>query len=214
MPDPAGTATIFRARYIAPMNQPVIPDGAVMIRHGRIIAACPFAELRTSTGGATVEDLGDRILLPGLINAHTHLELSDIPRPAEMNGFVPWLLTIMSTRREPTEGAVSMGIEQSLRCGVTCVGDITRQARIVRPMLRQSGLRAVSFGEVTAMAQRRGLLDEWLAGAVDGASDDVLHIGISPHAPYSVEPFAYSRCLAEARAAEDADCHAPGRVAG
>ncbi|HEX4125421.1 MAG TPA: amidohydrolase family protein [Tepidisphaeraceae bacterium] len=197
-PPDAESITVFRSRFVATMHGPIIAGGAVAISQGRISGVGPWADVRRSASAARVEDLGESILLPGLVNAHTHLELSDVARPAEMNGFVPWLLTVMAARREPTEGAVSAGIEQSLRFGVTCVGDITRQPRAVRPMLRQSGLRAVSFGEVTAMAQRRGLLDEWMAGALDGASDDFLHVGISPHAPYSVEPFAYSRCLAEA----------------
>jgi cytosine/adenosine deaminase-related metal-dependent hydrolase len=195
---PSSAATIFRARFVAPMSRPIIADGAVAVRGGRIMAAGSWAQVREAAGSGDVRDLGDAVLMPGLINAHTHLDLTEVPRPAEMPGFVPWLLTVISRRTEPAS-AVSAGIEQCRRFGVTCVGDITRQPMLIRPLLAGGGVRAVSFGEVTAMAGRRGLLEERIAAALSGRAGDFLHLGISPHAPYSIEPTGYARCLAEAK---------------
>jgi cytosine/adenosine deaminase-related metal-dependent hydrolase len=201
MADAEPTNHVIRARLVAPMNRQVVADGAVVIRDGRIVEVGPWGSVRKSAAGARVEDLGESILLPGLVNAHTHLELSDIDRPVEMTGLVPWLAKIVAagTTRSGPQRAMEIGIAQSLRCGVTCVGDITREPRIVRPILRASGIRAVSFGEIAAAGQRRGLLEERLAAAGEGSSDDFLHVGISPHATYSVEPAGYSRCLAFAQ---------------
>jgi cytosine/adenosine deaminase-related metal-dependent hydrolase len=112
--------------------------------------------------------------------------------------FVPWLLAVMSAKTNP-QSAVWLGVSQCLLFGVTCVGDITRQPSVVRQLLAIGGLRAISYGEVTAMAERRGLLEERVAAALPGPGGDFLHPGISPHAPYSIEPAGYSRCLAEAK---------------
>jgi cytosine/adenosine deaminase-related metal-dependent hydrolase len=136
------------------------------------------------------------------------LELSDCqPGPRPAGGFAAWLVGMLQrTRIAPEEmeravtGAVAVGIRQCLRFGITTVGDISRQCRLTRSLLRQSRLRVVSFGEVQAMAQRRGLLEERLAIAADETmAGPRLSIGITPHAPYSVEPDGYRRCLQTAR---------------
>jgi cytosine/adenosine deaminase-related metal-dependent hydrolase len=99
-----------------------------------------------------------------------------------------------------SEHGARQGIAQSLRFGVSTVGDISRQCSVTRPILARSPLRAVSYGEVMAMAQRRGRLEEHIAVAADSACrTSRLQIGISPHAPYSVEPQGYQRCLQVAR---------------
>jgi aminodeoxyfutalosine deaminase len=148
--------------------------------------------------------LPDAILMPGLVNAHTHLELSDLRQDAPPDGFVPWLLSVMS--RAPrlgdsipqlVEHAVATGVAQCLRFGVTTVGDISKQCMWTRPVLRDGPLRVISYGEIQAMAGRRGLLDERLAAAVDTSQEsEWLTVGLTPHAPYTVEPEGYRRCLA------------------
>jgi cytosine/adenosine deaminase-related metal-dependent hydrolase len=83
---------------------------------------------------------------------------------------------------------------------VTSVGDITKQCVPTRAALRDGPLRVVSFGEIQAMAKRRGLLDERFANAADLSSEsEWLRVGISPHAPYTVEADGYQRCLAFAK---------------
>src|SRR5690606_33201557 len=96
--------------------------------------------------------------------------------------------------------AALAGAAESLRFGVTCVGDISRFPGATRAALAGSPLRVVSFGEIQAMAGRRHLLEDRLETATDLAFDDWegskrLMTAISPHAPYSVEPEAFRRCL-------------------
>jgi cytosine/adenosine deaminase-related metal-dependent hydrolase len=192
------------AAWVAPMTGPPVRDAAVVIDAGTIVGFGSAAAIRRAFPSGEDLDLGSAVILPGLVNAHTHLELSHltpVPKPA---GFVDWLLGLM--QRAPAGGvspadAVKRGIEQSLRFGVTSVGDISAMPGITRPFLAASPLAGVSYGEVRAMAKRRGFLDERLAAAVAPVADGRIVAGISPHAPYSIETHGYQRCLDAAIAA-------------
>ncbi|MBV8781450.1 MAG: amidohydrolase family protein [Phycisphaerae bacterium] len=193
-------STLLRAARLQPAAfTPIQFDAGVLIDGNCITAVESFQQLHRDHPEATVTDLGDVLLLPGLINAHVHLELSNHPRGPAPASFVDWLLELMGRSLDPAAGA-AIGVEQCLRFGVTAVGDISRQCTITRALLANSPLRIVSFGEVQAMAQRRTLLDERFAAATDtSAESDTLTIGISPHAPYSIEPDGYRTCLAFAQ---------------
>jgi len=200
--------TLLRAAWLAGMAGPLVRDGAVAFDQQRILASGPADALRERHPDAQIADAGDSIILPGLVNAHTHLELSDC-RPAARaeGGFVAWLKElIFRTGIDPAGmaaavgGAIPEGVAQCIQFGVTSVGDISKQCLLTRPLLRDSPLRVVSYGEVQAMASRRNLLEERLAAAIDSAhASDRLTIGLTPHAPYSVEEQAYRRCLEMAR---------------
>src|SRR4051812_36655825 len=122
------SAHILRAEFVAPMDQPLLRDGAVAIARGSIVAVGSSKQVIRDHPSLEVDDLGDVVLLPGLVNAHTHLEFS----LAECGGsagasFGDWLLNIRArTPTKPddaaawTAGQVRAGAEQSLRFGVTC----------------------------------------------------------------------------------------------
>ena len=74
------TPCLLRAAWVALMNQPAIRDGAVMMRDGLIADVGPFTDVRKRQKDVPIEDLGDVLLVPGLVNAHVHLELSDLRR--------------------------------------------------------------------------------------------------------------------------------------
>jgi cytosine/adenosine deaminase-related metal-dependent hydrolase len=174
---------------------------------GKILTVGTSRALQAQFPGASVDDLGPSVLLPGLVNAHVHLELSALSPGDKPASFVEWIKRLLpQTPPDPqavrafTERGIASGIEQCLKFGVTTVGDISRQCAITRPLLNAGPLRVVSYGEVQAMAQRRGLLDERVGIASDKSCEsDRLRVGISPHAPYSVEADGYRRCLATAR---------------
>lgn len=191
------------------MIAPPIPRGAVVIAGSQILAVGPRDDLQAHYPGAAVENLPNATILPGLVNAHTHLELSDCTcGPPPVGGFANWLVGMLQrTRISPEEmeqaviKAVGIGARQSIRFGVTTLGDISRQCTLTRKLLRETPLRVVSYGEVQAMAQRRTMLDERLALAADeSAAAPRIKIGITPHAPYSVEPDGYRKCLQIAKA--------------
>ena len=145
------------------MSSPAIRDGAIIFQSGKIKEIGNAKDLVSRNPDAIVLDLERSSLLPGLINAHTHLELSLIKKPAQIpaGGFVGWIQNVMS--QAPSEmtvhTAVKHGAQQCLQFGVTTVGDISRQCDLTRPVLKNTKLRAVSFGEVQAMAQRRQFLE-------------------------------------------------------
>ncbi len=193
------------------MSAPPISDAAVAIAAGKILDLGKSRELRQKHASLPVTDLGDAVLLPGLINAHTHLELSHIRRGDPGKNLADWIVqTVLPQTPRPgqatteaVEKAVKIGVEQCLRFGVTCVGDISKQCAQTRPLLRGGPLRVVSYGEIQAMAKRRGLLEERFALAADVSQDSpLLRVGVTPHAPYTVEPQGYRRCLEFARATQ------------
>lgn len=205
--------TRITARWIAPMDGRLVRDGEIIVEDGRV-AHVGFA-VRTKGEDRFAQrtlqeeiDLGDAVVLPGLVNAHAHLELSHLrqiqPPPKSLGA---WLIDLILQRGphgpevEADAGAAAKaGAVQCLRFGVTSVGDISRYCQATRPVLRDGPLRVVSFGEVQAMGQRRGLLEERLAGAADDScASPWLKIGLSPHAVYTVEPDAYRRCIQVAR---------------
>ncbi|MGB7157362.1 MAG: amidohydrolase family protein [Tepidisphaeraceae bacterium] len=199
--------TLVTAAWVAPMDDEaaMLRDAGLVHAAGRIVAVGDAKSLRRAHPEAIIEDLGDVVLLPGLVNAHTHLELSDLaPYDFRPGSFVDWLLQVMRKAPESQHAvrihrATEIGIAMSLRHGVTCVGDVSRYSETTRRLIKGASLRAVSYGEVTGMAGRREFAKPRLARAVQYAAvPGRLHLGVSPHAPYSIEAEGYRLCLAEA----------------
>lgn len=194
---------ILKARYVVPIDGPVIENGAVSVENERITSVGPS---RKRTEGASV-DYGEAVICPGFVNAHTHLELSALagkvpPGP----DFIDWLHRLIVARRnEPTteeESATAMrtGIEQSLAAGTTCLGDITTAPTCARPILAESPLSGISYGEVIAIGNLRDRLAERLDACMSSPVDSQrLGVGISPHALYTVEPHALRACARRAQ---------------
>ena len=193
---------MLKSRFVVPVDSPVIEDGAVLVRDGRIIAVGPAGE----PGNESVIDYGDAVICPGFVNAHTHLDLSHLAGRVDPSpDFTGWLRRLLEiTNAEPptcaqVQAAVAAGVSRSLSAGVTIVGDITRFPPFARGVLAGSVLRAVSFGEVIAIGRRRHLLIERLdAAASVEHQTERMRIGILPHAPYTVEPNAMHACVRRA----------------
>ncbi len=180
---------VFRARYVVPMCAPMIADGCVIVCDGKVARVGAYRDIKPDH----VDHQINGVLMPGLINAHTHLELTNVPRPALPGSFVDWVLTISQSFSSQKEGssdpighAVRDGLRQCLRFGVTCVGDISQNIPIVRPILRDAAIRSVSFGEVLGLndLDRVTRLENEAFG-VPGS--EVCVKGYSPHAPYTVD---------------------------
>ena len=196
---------LLAARWIVPVSSPAIEHGAIELQDGRIAALGPRGEFES----ADAEDLGDAILIPGLINAHTHLELGHLQgflkRPRDLPD---WLLRIIAAQEDATPeelqrrttDSVQRGVRESLQSGVTTVGDITRLSVVTRPLLKPGPLRVVSFGEVKGIGTRRNLIEERLQAAGDRRHDsEHLITALSPHAPYSVDADGVRTIVARAR---------------
>ncbi len=160
--------------------------------------------------GTLTLPLPGTILLPGFVNAHTHLDLTAIgprPRPAE-SSFAAWLDTVRTSRPqfEPDiAAAVHLGVERSLAGGVVAVGDIagctaTGPTLVPWHTLAASPLAGVSFIEFFAIGDRaheriarlHQLLNSF---ASEASTSHGTRLGLSPHSPYSAEPSAFDAAL-------------------
>lgn len=196
---------------VLPVCAPPIPDGAVRVCDGAITAVGP-ASAHPPQPGDDVLSFPDGILLPGLVNAHCHLELGDLAGRVPFRGtFSGWLVSLMAFGR-PNAAAVAQSVRAGVRAllagGATCVGDITTTGFALDP-LRRSGLRAVSFRELLGLTPDRAsealaTAREWLQQPAPGAPDPRggrVRMGLSPHAPYSTAATVYREAAQMARAA-------------
>ena len=185
----------LKARWVFPVSGEPIPDAAVTIEGGRIAAVGKPAP------GAPVEDLGNVAILPGLVNAHTHLEFSDLAAPLGRSGMslVDWIREVIAFRRDfarISHKAVRAGLEESLRCGTTTLGEIAQPDWSLEPLV-DAGLRAVIFLELIAPTPERAeaAMDSALRHLDSAGLSGALHPGLSPHAPYSVDPALLRRVI-------------------
>ncbi len=151
--------------------------------------------------GADVVDLGHSILLPGFINAHTHLDLSLAQSQVQpQRRFTDWIREIVRTTAEWSDddfdSSLLAGIGRSVESGTTCIGDISRGAGDSR-RYSESDMRVRLFHEVIDFnpdTADRTL--ESLRARVDGhPSGENVHIGIAPHTPYTVSERLLRQCI-------------------
>lgn len=192
----------YRARYIFPCAGPPLADGVLTIADGRIVSVGPYA------AGEPVVDLGDVALLPGLINAHTHLEFSDLDAPLGTPGmaFTDWVRLLIATRRRPgpdvTTAAknVALGVAECVRHGVVALGETAQPQWSLEPFAK-SPLDTTAFFETICLSPDR--FDARLADArrhVQATTGSVRR-GLSPHAPYSVHPDLFDQLVSLAEQA-------------
>ena len=176
---------VIRARWILPSATAALENGWVAIDRGRIVAL----GRRERPAGAV--DLGDAVILPGLVNAHTHLEFSDIPAPLDASGGLPgWISRVVGLRRARPTGvgeshrlraALQAGLEESLRHGVTTLGDVA--TAVPHGGYPSPGPRVRMFREALGLAFE----GRHPPGAVCRDLDRFGPLaGISPHAAHTV----------------------------
>lgn len=177
-----------------PIDRSPIVGGVVTIEGDRIVEVGATAVAQTT-------DLGSVALLPGLVNAHTHLEFSHLRKPLGRPGMslVEWIRLIIAERGRSESAAgndVAKGLQESIAHGVTTIGDIATSAVTPSP----GGAECVSFFEVIGFSRARA---ESAAAAVidklDHPANVGRRIGISPHAPYTVSPDLLQRLVAESQ---------------
>jgi hypothetical protein len=126
------------------MDQPPIEDGAVAIEGDTIVAVGKAADVRAAHTG-DVRDLGERVLAPGLINAHCHLDYTRLHDEVQWRGsFTEWLLQLVAAKQLHPEkeylGGIQMGLDMLARSGTTTVVNIESFPRFIdqipRPQLR------------------------------------------------------------------------------
>ena len=184
----------FSADWILPISDAPIGRGVVAIDEGRIVSV--------ETGGSAADvALGRVAVLPGLVNAHAHLELSYLHRripPAER--FLDWVRPMLAARRERPAvddkailHAAQEGIRQARAAGTALIGDVTNTLVTV-PLLREAEMAACVFHELIGFAGLNA--DEQVSNArraiesLPVVAD--IRFSLAPHAPYSVSPALFS----------------------
>ncbi|MBI1927602.1 amidohydrolase family protein [Candidatus Poribacteria bacterium] len=195
---------LLRAKYLMPNSSVIIENGAVAIHGSEIVDVGPYAVLR-SDATAPVHDLGEAVLLPGLVNAHTHLELTNHRDLVERTArFTDWLLQLIGKPQDKAwvDQAIQRGIQMCLAGGATTVGDIHGFAQMLGGSLalplKDSPLRKVVFFETMGFSPERSQLGiSRINGRLEAApaTDSLFTPAVSPHAPYSTSATLYRHCL-------------------
>ncbi|MFG0335264.1 MAG: amidohydrolase family protein [Maioricimonas sp. JB049] len=189
--------TRLQARWLFPVAGMPIENGEIEIAEGRIEYVGPIRQ------GSPL-DLGNCAILPGLLNAHTHLEFSTIAAPLQPpRPFASWIGSVVQWRRErkqPAAEAIRIGLEESARSGVTTLAEIaTTGWEDVR--LSEGDPAVVRFQELLGLTDQARAAQIETAESIAAAAkhDPHARFGLSPHTPFTVHPELYRRVLDIAR---------------
>src|SRR5947208_13534216 len=193
----------IRARSVHPVTAPPIEDGAVLVDEaGRIAALGPDGAVAAPADARRLA-FPEGALVPGLVNCHTHLELTHLAGKNPAREFPGWIRTIRALKDATTPEEVSRSAEQGVRdcwaAGVTCVADTGSTGAPLQALARL-GARGIYYQEVFGPdpAKCAASLAELTASVerLRPLASDHVRLGISPHAPYTVSEPLY-RATAE-----------------
>jgi cytosine/adenosine deaminase-related metal-dependent hydrolase len=183
--------TAYRAAWVIPIDRPPIKNGLVSVDGGRISG---IGDQGSGIGdqGSGIRDLGNVALLPGLVNAHTHLELSWLRgRVPPASRFTDWVKTLFAIRGRPDGGMsadqmapIHEAIAEVRASGTIAVGDISNSLAAVGPM-RQANLDGMVFHELLGFKERDGALVDATRDIRSRAAAAGARVSLAPHAPYS-----------------------------
>lgn len=182
----------YHARWVLPISSPPIRDGTVVELAGRIVYVGP----RANAPDGADRELGECALIPGLVNAHTHLELTVFRGLLEDLSFRDWIARLQGAKvavmtPERFLDSARWGIAEGVRAGITTFAD-TCDSGVVLEAMRERGVRGIMYQEVfspsadpTAVRDAAARLADQLARH-DAFETELQHVGVSPHAPYTV----------------------------
>ncbi|HEX6814630.1 MAG TPA: amidohydrolase family protein, partial [Gemmatimonadaceae bacterium] len=182
----------FHARWVVPITAPSIHDGTVAVDDGRIAYVGP----RASAPAGEDLDLEDAVLLPGLVNAHTHLELTAFRGLMPDVPFRDWIVCLQTAKvsvmtPERYLDAARLGIAEGLRSGITTYAD-TCDSGVALAAMCEMGVRGIMSQEVFAPSADDARVADAIAGLrrrlteLEPRQTPLVRLGISPHAPYTV----------------------------
>ena len=185
---------ILSADWVLPVEGEPIENGAVALRDGRIEAVGTAAELG---GGERFEAAA---IVPGFVNAHTHLEYAVYAGFGDGLAFAPWIALHVERKRRlaraDMEAIARLGAAECLRSGITTVGDLAFSGASALACA-ELGLRAIVYLEVFGQAAEDAVaqFDEKREYVAKALSERVV-LGVSPHAPYTCSTEVYAACAA------------------
>lgn len=188
---PVSARVLFRARGVLPIRHPPLKDGAVLVRGGQILEVGRWKDLSAAPRDFVV-DLGEVLLLPGLVNAHCHLDYTDMAgHISPPRSFSDWIKAMLALKAHWTYSDYALswlhGAAMLLRTGTTTVADIEAVPELLPEVLSSTPLRVCSLLELTGVRSRRSP-EQILQHAVAKIEAVGSWSGLSPHAPYSTNP--------------------------
>ncbi len=188
---------ILRARVVVTMDGPPLENGAVVVNGESIVDLGSFADMRAKYPGEVL-DLGERVLLPGLINAHCHLDYTGLRgKIPPQKSFTDWIRAINAERAKLSQqdylDAIGAGFAESRRFGTTSMVNLTGLPELVPlacPTVRTWW--AAELIDVRAPDKAETLVNDALR-----QMQAVARRALAPHAPYTASPELYRFCQKE-----------------
>ncbi len=188
---------IIRARWVVTMDGPPIENGAVAITGNRIADVGRWDDLRSDADGEVI-DLGEQVLLPGLINAHCHLDYTAfrgmIPR---QKSFTAWIRAINARKAELTaedyRAAIANGFAEAASFGTTTIANLEAFPELLAAMPRPP-LRTWWFAEMIDVRepQSASTTCEEMRAIFERQNDWLGGVGLAPHAPFTASATLYA----------------------
>jgi aminodeoxyfutalosine deaminase len=190
---------IIRARAVVTMDGPPIENGAVAVSRNRIIDVGKFPEISARHSGQQLVDLGEQVMLPGLINAHCHLDYTclrgQIP---PKKSFADWIRSINAEKAKLSAqdylASITEGFAEAKRFGTTTIANLTAFPELIPQVA--SPIRTWWFAELIDVRspERANELVDRAISALKRARDSSGGIGLAPHAPFTASTNLYRRC--------------------
>lgn len=186
----------WHARWVVPVATPPIANGCVITEGERIVWV---GERAHAPRGGRDEELGDVFLTPGLVNTHTHLDLTVMRGLLEGLPFFRWVRTLTGAIGTLSEAdaldASLLGVAEGIAAGTTTFAD-TAPNEAAFTAMRQLGVRGIAYREVfgpdpTNAEKHLALLADHVDSMLQRATA-LVRVGVSPHAPYSVSDALYA----------------------
>jgi cytosine/adenosine deaminase-related metal-dependent hydrolase len=190
---------IIRARTVLPMLGPAIDDGAVAVEGNKIADIGRYADLSRQYGGIAL-DLGEQVLLPGLINAHCHLDYTMLRgKIVPQDSFADWIRAINAEKAKLTEqdyiNSIKAGLAEAARFGTTTIVNLAAFPNLAGAI--DEPIRTWWFGELIDV--RNPDRADQIADEAAASLKSKKHWGLAPHAPFTASPRLYARCEEIAR---------------
>ena len=196
---------IYRADWILPVAAEPIENGEVVVENGLIL------EVRPASNAPADQDFGSAILMPGLVNVHTHLDYTVMRGLLEDIEFFPWIRELTARKSLLTaddwQASAVWGAAEGVAGGVTTIGDCTDSGAAFVGA-KTLGMRGIIYQEVFGIDTLRTVPDivAELQAKVERMESERsgthLRVGISPHAPYTVSAELFQALSAYARSAD------------
>jgi cytosine/adenosine deaminase-related metal-dependent hydrolase len=185
---------LHRAPLVAPVIRPPIVDGAVAVAEDTIVGVGPFDDLTARHPEAEPRDW-EGTLVPGLVNAHTHLQYTSFSSVGANRhaSYVDWSERFVqeyeARKGENWAATARAGVEAGLRAGVTAYGDIVTDPEAMTA-ISDAGVSGVAYLEIIGVPieKWRKEVKERVTGILSNTPTSAsFHVGLSPHTPYTVD---------------------------